>query len=150
MRDQGDRAWAEAGLAGRRRDRGVGLYNKHLVVLLLVCLAGGLLIAGPRRELANKWLWAGAGIAFVIGLPNLVYQVVNGFPQAEMAAAIAEDKGGESRVMLLPLQLVIVGLPLLPVLVSGRVSRLPCTCVAGFPPHGVRCGRGCGISAETR
>lgn len=111
------RAWLVAGVIA-----GLGLYNKHLVVLLLVCLAGGLLIAGPRREFANKWLWMGAGLALLIGLPNLVYQIANGFPQAEMAAAIAEDKGSESRVMLLPLQLVIVGLPLLPVLVAGIVA----------------------------
>ncbi|MBL7258292.1 ArnT family glycosyltransferase [Paractinoplanes lichenicola] len=111
------RAWLVAGVIA-----GLGLYNKLLVVLLLLCLAGGLLIAGPRRELANKWLWIGAGVALVIGLPNLIYQVANDFPQGEMAEAIREDKGGESRVMLLPIQLVIIGIPLLPVLVAGLVA----------------------------
>ncbi|MBU2668432.1 glycosyltransferase family 39 protein [Actinoplanes bogorensis] len=111
------RAWLVAGVI-----TGLGLYNKLLVVLLLICLAGGLLIAGPRRELASKWLWAGAALALVIGLPNLIYQVTHDFPQSHMAAAIAEDKGTESRIMLLPIQLVIIGVPLLPVLVAGIIG----------------------------
>ncbi|MEV6342404.1 glycosyltransferase family 39 protein [Actinoplanes sp. NPDC051851] len=67
-------AWLGAGLVA-----GVGLYNKHLVVLLLLCLAAGLLIAGPRRVLRSPWLWGGVAIALVGGLPNLIYQVANGF-----------------------------------------------------------------------
>lgn len=111
------RAWLWAGLI-----TGLGLYNKHLVVLLLLCLAGALLIAGPRRVLLSPWLWAGVGIALVVGLPNLIYQVVNDFPQAEMARALAEDKGEESRVLLLPFQIVLLGLP--PVWIAGIVTLL--------------------------
>lgn len=99
---------------------GLGLYNKHLVVLLLLCLAVGLALAGPRDVFRSRHLWAGLILAVVIGSPNLVYQVMNGFPQAEMAAAIAADKGGESRVMLLPLQLAFLTLP--PVWIAGIVT----------------------------
>jgi Dolichyl-phosphate-mannose-protein mannosyltransferase len=111
------RAWLWAGLVA-----GLGLYNKHLVVLLLLCLAGALLITGPRRVLLSPWLWSGVTIALVVGLPNLIYQVVNDFPQAEMARALAEDKGEESRVLLLPFQLLLVGLP--PVWIAGVVTLL--------------------------
>ncbi len=111
------RAWLVAGVI-----TGLGLYNKHLVILLLVCLAGGLLIVGPRKALSNKWLWVGAGLALVIGLPNLIYQVVHDFPQASMAEAIAENKGAESRILLLPLQFVLIGVPLVPVVVAGLVA----------------------------
>ncbi|WP_106319247.1 glycosyltransferase family 39 protein [Actinoplanes italicus] len=109
------RAWAGAGIVA-----GLGLWNKHLVVILLLCLLVALLLAGPRGELRTRHLWIGAGLAFAIGSPNLIYQVVNGFPQAEMAAAIAEDKGGESRVMLLPLQFAMLALP--PVWIAGMVT----------------------------
>ncbi|WP_229830936.1 glycosyltransferase family 39 protein [Actinoplanes ianthinogenes] len=111
------RAWLGAGLVA-----GLGLYNKHLVVLLLLCLAGGLLLVGPRRVLRSPWLWAGVAVALLVGLPNLIYQVVNDFPQAEMARALAEDKGDESRVLLLPFQFALLSLP--PVWIAGIVALL--------------------------
>ena len=116
------RWWLAAGLAA-----GLGLYNKQLVVLLLAGLGVGLLIAGPRRELRSPWLWAGVGIALVVGAPNLIYQVANDWPQAKMAAAIADNKGDDDRVQLLPFQLLLLGPVLVPVWVAGwvRLFRAP-------------------------
>ncbi|MFC6563928.1 glycosyltransferase family 39 protein [Actinoplanes utahensis] len=111
------RAWLGAGVVA-----GLGLYNKHLVVILLLCLGAALLLAGPRSALRSRHLWAGAALALLIGLPNLIYQMLNGFPQAEMAAAIAADKGGESRRMLLPMQFALLTLP--PVWIAGIVAVL--------------------------
>ena len=37
-----------------------------LVPMLLIALAVGLVISGPRRELRNPWLWAGVAIAAVL------------------------------------------------------------------------------------
>ncbi|WP_018352614.1 ArnT family glycosyltransferase [Longispora albida] len=110
------RWWLAAGVAA-----GLGLYNKHLVVLLLLGLAAGLLAAGPRRVLASPWLWAGVAVAVVIGAPNLWYQVTNGFPQLEMAEAVRRTKGGESRATLLPIQLLVLGPLLVPVWIAGLV-----------------------------
>jgi hypothetical protein len=112
-----DRAWLGAGLV-----TGLGLYNKHLVVLLLLCLGAGLLLAGPRRALLSPWLWAGVAIALIVGLPNLIYQVVNDFPQAKMAEALAADKGDDSRVLLLPFQLILLAFP--PIWIAGLVTLL--------------------------
>jgi hypothetical protein len=100
---------------------GLALYNKHLVILLLLSVAAGLALVGPRRVLASKWLWAGAGIAVVVGLPNLLYQIANDFPQIHMAGALAEDKGDDARITLLPLQLVWLGPLFVPVWVAGMV-----------------------------
>lgn len=108
------RWWLWAGLVA-----GLGLYNKHLVLLLLIGLGVGLLLVGPRRELASPWLWAGVGVAVVVGLPNLVYQVVNDFPQARMAAALAEDRGDDTRPLIVPLQFVVLGAFAVPVIVAG-------------------------------
>lgn len=98
---------------------GVGLYNKHLVVLLLLSIGIALLAVGPRGALASKWLWAGAALALVIGSPNLVYQAVNGWPQLEMASAIAEEDGAENRATLLSFQFVLLGTFLVPVWIAG-------------------------------
>ncbi|MCD0447026.1 glycosyltransferase family 39 protein [Glycomyces sp. A-F 0318] len=103
---------------------GVGLYNKHLVVLLLLSLGIALLAVGPRGALASKWLWTGAGLALAIGSPNLVYQAVNGWPQLEMASAIAEGDGAENRVLLLPFQFVLLGTFLVPVWIAGVAALL--------------------------
>ncbi len=62
---------------------GVALYNKNLVVLMLISIGLALLIVGPRRVLWSRWVLAGVGLALVIGAPNLVYQVANDWPQLD-------------------------------------------------------------------
>ncbi|MDA1359839.1 glycosyltransferase family 39 protein [Glycomyces luteolus] len=103
---------------------GIGLYNKHLVVLLLLSLGLALLAVGPRKVLLSKWLWAGAAVALVIGAPNLVYQAAHDWPQLEMASAINETDGTENRILLLPFQFLLVGLFLVPVWITGCIALL--------------------------
>jgi hypothetical protein len=111
------RWWLAAGAV-----TGTALYNKHLIVLLLVSLALGLLWLGPRPALASRWLWAGVGLAVLIGSPNLIYQATHGFPQLDMAAALSQNKGGEIRVQLLPFQLLLLGPPVTAIWVAGLVA----------------------------
>jgi MFS family permease len=118
LREEG-RWWLWAGLV-----TGLGLYNKHLVLLLLIGLGAGLLLVGPRRELLSRWLWAGVGIAVLVGVPNLLYQVLNDFPQARMAAALAEDRGDDVRPLVVPLQFVLLGALAVPVIVAGFVEAI--------------------------
>lgn len=108
------RWWLAVGLSV-----GLGLYNKQLVALLLVGLAGGLLIAGPRRELANRWLWGGAAIALLIGAPNLIYQILNGWPEVTMAGVISSHKGADDRALFVPFQLILLGLTAVPIWAAG-------------------------------
>ncbi|WP_090803365.1 glycosyltransferase family 39 protein [Asanoa ishikariensis] len=116
------RWWLAAGLGV-----GVGLYNKHLVLLTLVAIGVSLVAVGPRRVLASRWLWAGVAVALVVGSPNVIYQITHGWPQLEMAGAIREDKGAESRTLFAPLQLVLLGILFVPVWVAGivRLWRTP-------------------------
>lgn len=88
---------------------GLATYNKHLIALLVVGLAAGLLAVGPRRVLRSPWLWAGALLAVLLAVPNLIYQVANGWPQLTMAAALSEDKGGEMRALFVPMQVLLLG-----------------------------------------
>lgn len=118
LREQ-PRWWLAAGAAA-----GFGLYNKHLIALLVIGLVIALLAVGPRRVLVSPWVGAGALVAVVIGAPNLVYQAANGWPQLSMAGAIAENVGAEGRVLLLPLQLILFGLPLVPIWIAGIVALL--------------------------
>ncbi|MEU0572884.1 glycosyltransferase family 39 protein, partial [Nonomuraea sp. NPDC005983] len=88
---------------------GLATYNKHLIVMLLLGLAIGLLAAGPRRVLLSPWLWAGAAIAAALAVPNLLYQVTHDWPQLKMASALSENKGGELRVLFVPMQVLLFG-----------------------------------------
>ena len=67
---------------------GLGLFNKNLIVLLLIGLAGGLLASGPRSAFRSGWLWVGAALAVVLASPNLVYQATHDWPQITMAGAL--------------------------------------------------------------
>jgi hypothetical protein len=99
---------------------GLGLQNKQLPLLLVLALAVGLAI--DRRllgTLRSPWLWAGAGLALVVWLPNLAWQTLHGWPQAELAADIRQDEAAESRATMLPLQLLLVGPLLVPLLAAG-------------------------------
>lgn len=88
---------------------GVSLFNKQLIVLLLLGLLAGLLISGPRRVLKQWQLWIGVGIAVVIALPTLIWQATNHWPELTMAGAISRDKGGDDRVMYVPFQIILLG-----------------------------------------
>jgi len=62
---------------------GFGLENKHSTVFFIAALVMGLLLSSQRRLLASKWLWLAAGIAFLIAVPNVVWQIVHHFPTLE-------------------------------------------------------------------
>ncbi|UCF66727.1 MAG: glycosyltransferase family 39 protein [Acidobacteriota bacterium] len=62
---------------------GLGLENKHTVVLLALGLAVGLVLTRARRHLAHRWLWIGLGLALLLLLPNIAWQIDNGWPSLE-------------------------------------------------------------------
>ena len=110
-----ERLWLVAGVAV-----GVALQNKYLPLLLVLSLVLGLALERRLlRVLRSRWLWAAAALAGAIWLPNLVWQATNGWPQLELAADLRADEAGESRATLLPLQLLLIGPPLVPMLAAG-------------------------------
>ena len=69
--------------------------------------------------LRSRWLWAGIALGVVLWLPYLAWQASHGWPQLGLAADVRRDEAGESRATLIPLQLLLVGPLLAPVLVVG-------------------------------
>lgn len=53
---------------------GIGLLNKHTMLLWGFALGIGLLLTEHRRQLKSPWLWMGAAVALLIFLPNLIWQ----------------------------------------------------------------------------
>jgi hypothetical protein len=50
---------------------------------LLFGLAFGLIFTPNRKYLKDKYFWLGAVIAFLISLPYLIWEIINGFPTIE-------------------------------------------------------------------
>jgi hypothetical protein len=57
---------------------GIGLLNKHSMLIFGFSIVVGLLVSA-RRQFSNQWIWVGAGIALLIFLPNLVWEAQNGW-----------------------------------------------------------------------
>ncbi len=103
---------------------GVALLTKNLIVLLLLSLLVGVLAVGPRQILRSRWLWAGAALAVLIAAPSVVWQIVHGWPQLEMSAALSKALGSASRFAFVPFQLLLIGLFLAPVWICGLAALL--------------------------
>jgi hypothetical protein len=93
------RLWlAFGGLAG------LGLLNKHTMLLFGAALIAGLLLTPARRLLWNRWLLLGGTFAFLIFLPNLVWMIRHDFPFFELQANIRAD---QRNVALSPLEFIL-------------------------------------------
>jgi hypothetical protein len=62
---------------------GVGLLNKHTMVLVGFASVLGFLLSPARRLLWSRWLVVGGIVAFLLFLPNLWWQLDNGWPSLE-------------------------------------------------------------------
>lgn len=65
---------------------GIGLQTKHTMLLFGLGMVAGLVLTPARKYLRNKWLWLGGTIAFLIALPNLIWQVRYGWPSLQFYA----------------------------------------------------------------
>ncbi len=71
---------------------GIGLENKHSMLVFGFALIAGLLLSGERRLFRSKWIWLGALVALVLFLPNLVWEAQHGWPQIEVVRNAQEFK----------------------------------------------------------
>ncbi len=108
------RCWLWAGLVA-----GAASYNKLLVGLLLIGIAVGLALVGPRERLRSPWVLGGGLLAALVALPNIGYQQVNGWPQLAMGSALSEQNSGEVRGFMWVFLVVVLGPPLVLVWLAG-------------------------------
>ena len=71
---------------------GIGLQNKLTFLFLSFGLLIGLLLTKERSYLKSKHFWIGIAIAAVIILPNIIWQISNGFPTIEFMKRAALEK----------------------------------------------------------
>ena len=124
-----ERLWLWFGLIA-----GVGLETKHSMLIFGFALIAGLALTPQRKHLFSRWLVLGGLVAFLLFLPNLLWNIHYHFPFAELQENIRRDGRnvgfslgsffGEEALAMLPLSL--------PVWIAGLwgLLRGPCRALA--------------------
>jgi hypothetical protein len=105
---------------------GIGLEEKYSIAIFGAGIVAGVLLTEQRRFLLSKWIWLGGAAAFLIFLPNLLWNMQNHWPFVELMHNIrAEGRD----VILGPLgfllqQLLAVNPVLAPVWLGGLFALL--------------------------
>ncbi len=86
VRTGDDRLWLWFGVLA-----GIGLETKHSVLLFGFALVAGLALSPARRVLLNRWLLVGGAIAFLLFLPNLLWNIHYHFPFLELQQNIRRE-----------------------------------------------------------
>jgi hypothetical protein len=105
---------------------GLGLEEKYSIAIFGVAIVVGLLLTSHRRVFLNLWFWLGGAVAFLIFLPNLIWNVQNHWPFLELMHNI---KANGRDVQLSPLQFFLQQVLLLhpltaPIWLSGVIALL--------------------------
>lgn len=111
---------------------GVGCQNKISVLFLAFGLVAGLLLTRQWRLLFTPWIFAGALVSLLVMLPNILWQIVHGWPTLEwivnarlqkMVALPLTDFLKEQILLMQPLTVVVWGTGLLSLLLYPRLAR---------------------------
>jgi len=92
LKTENPRWWLAIGAA-----IGFGLLTKYSVVFFVAGLVAGLALTQARRHLASGWFWAGAGLAFLMFLPNLIWLIRHDFISYTFLQHIHARDVGEGR-----------------------------------------------------
>ena len=114
LRGADPREWLLLGLVF-----GIGLETKYTVIGLGVAVLIGLLATGERRQLASRWPWLGFGIAILLLLPNIAWQV--GHHWDSVAYTLNHRGATDGPIAYWVQQLLLAGPQLLPIVVLGVV-----------------------------
>ena len=63
---------------------GIGLEEKYSILVFGVGIVLGLLLTPQRRVFLSKWIWLGGLAAFLIFLPNLLWNIHNDWPFVQL------------------------------------------------------------------
>src|SRR5277367_449391 len=101
---------------------GLGLENKHSMLVFGFALVAGLLLAGQAQLFRSKWIWIGGAVALAIFLPNLVWESRHGWPQIEVVRNAQQFKNEAISPLQFMFEQVLFLQPLaLPVWLAGLV-----------------------------
>jgi Dolichyl-phosphate-mannose-protein mannosyltransferase len=76
---------------------GLGLMTKYTMGFYVAGIVGGLVLTWARKFLRSGWFWGGIALAFLVCLPNLVWQMQHGFISYHFLHHIHVRDVGEGR-----------------------------------------------------
>ena len=103
---------------------GLGLEEKYSIAIFGFAIVLGLLLTKERKSLFTKWFWLGGVLAFLIFLPNVIWNIQNHWPFFELMHNI---KAEGRDVQLSPLEFFIQQILLMhpltaPIWLTGLVA----------------------------
>jgi len=105
---------------------GLGLEEKYSIALFGFGIVAGLLLTAQRCVFLNKWIWLGGLAAFLVFLPNLLWNMYYHWPFMELMRAIR----AEGRDVVLPAgqyffqQTLLVNPLTAPIWIAGLIAFL--------------------------
>src|ERR1044072_4565433 len=105
---------------------GLGLEEKYSIAIFGAAIVLALLLTKQRRAFFNRWLWMGGAIAFLIFLPNLIWNIQNHWPFLELMHNIrASGRDTELSVWQFFIQQILLLHPLTaPIWIGGLLALL--------------------------
>ena len=70
---------------------GLGMEEKYSIAVFGLGIVAGLLLTEQRRAFLDKWIWLGGLAAFLIFLPNLLWNIHHAWPFAQLIHNIKAD-----------------------------------------------------------
>jgi hypothetical protein len=92
LRQENPRLWLAIGAVV-----GLGLLTKYSIVFFIAGILAGVVLSRARRYLRTPWFWAGIALAFLICLPNFLWQVRHDFISYHFLHHIHVRDVGEGR-----------------------------------------------------
>jgi hypothetical protein len=126
IQDDNPRLWLWVGVVA-----GFGLLNKHSMLFFGFGLLVGMILSPLRKHFKSPWFYAGGGIALLMILPNLIWQIAHDWPTLHFVLNLNEGvMSGISPLQFLAGQLlylhpfnVILWVPGLLFLLLSRAGR---------------------------
>ncbi|HUZ77395.1 MAG TPA: glycosyltransferase family 39 protein [Chloroflexota bacterium] len=129
LQDRRPRYWLYLGLT-----LGIGLEVKYTIAALVVGIAAAVLLSPElRTQLRTRYPWFGVGLALLIWSPNLVWQVVEGFPSL---IYITNHRGAGGGPLTFLIELGVYFFFLIPLWLVGLASLLS---TPRLRPIGIAC-----------
>jgi hypothetical protein len=86
VKRQNPRYWLWFGVVA-----GIGLEEKYSIAVFGLGMVIGLLLTEQRRVFLNKWIWIGGAAAFLILLPNILWNIHYHWPFVQLMHAIRAE-----------------------------------------------------------